>query len=95
VFDIIASRTHGLVKAKDVRVVWTDGHLYICQSPTDITVFACDQPIKRGGMWKVQVGESTITFQPPGCGSCRARVKASPVGQMSVEEIVASVSVDA
>lgn len=88
VFDTIASRVRGLVTASDCRVVWTEGHLYICRTPTDITVFECEVPKKIAGSYRTQVGEGTIVVTPPGCGSCRRRVAASPVGQMSVEQIV-------
>lgn len=90
--DVIVSRVHGLVNAKDCRVIWSDGQLYICKSPTDISVFACDEPRKNAGSWKVRVGEAAMRFQPPSCGSCRARVKASAIGQMSAEDIIASVA---
>jgi hypothetical protein len=90
--DVIASRVQGVVQARDCRVIWQDGHLYVCRSPTDIAVFACELPKKSGGMWRTTVGEDTIVFRPPGCGSCRARVLASPIGQMTREAIVASVA---
>lgn len=90
VFDMIASRVQGLVSARDVRVVWADGHLYVCKTPTDITVLACEKPKRMPGSWRTQVGEANVVFTPPGCGSCRRRVMASPIGQMSVDAIVSA-----
>lgn len=93
---MVASRVHGLVTAKDCRIVWTNGRLYVVRTTTDIVSFSCDAPKKHGGTYKAVVGASAITMQPPGCGSCRRRVLASPIGQMSVAQIVAAVeSVDA
>lgn len=94
--DVIASRVYGLVNAKDARVVWTSGWLYVVRSPTDIIAFECSKPTKHGGTYKAKLAEGTITFLPPGCGSCRRRVQASAIGQMSVTQIVSAVeSVDA
>lgn len=93
VFDMIASRVQGFVTARDCRVLWTEGHLYVCRSPTDITVLATDKPKRQSGMYRIQLdGGANITMTPPGCGSCRRRVMASPIGQMSVDAIVAAAS---
>lgn len=88
VFDMIASRVAGLVVARDCRVVWADGYLYVCRSPTDITVLASDKPRKIAGSYRVQVGDGQVVMTPPGCGSCRRRVQASPIGQMTVQQII-------
>lgn len=93
--DVIASRVTGLVTARDVRIVWTDGTLYVVRSSTDIAVFPTDQPKRHGNTWKVTVGEGSLTWYPPGCGACKRRVLASPVGQMSVDQIVAAAGVGA
>lgn len=94
-FDLIATRTFGLMTARDVRVLWQDGKLYVCKSATDISVFTADKPTKRSGMWTTDVGGTTIKFQPATCGSCRQRVRSSAVGKMTPEEIITSQSVDA
>lgn len=93
VLDIVASRVTGLMTAKDVRVVWHEGWLYVCKSPTDIAAFQCDEPKKKGGYYKTMIGVEALGMVPPGCGSCRKRVRESPVGQMSVEQIVAAANV--
>lgn len=96
VLDMIASKVSGAAIARDCRVVWTEGVLYVCKSPADIQTFECERPKKVAGSWTAHVGEAVVRWQPPGCGSCRRRVMQSPVGQMSVDEIAASVqSVDA
>ncbi len=95
VVDVIASRVLGVVNARDVRIVWRDGWLYVARSPTDIASFACEQPKRHGGSFRVLIGEGTLTFYPPGCGACKRRVMASPVGQMSADEIVAAAGVGA
>ena len=92
VFDAIFTRTHGFLTARDVRVVWKDGTLYVCKTPTDIAAFQTDAPVKRGGYYHVQMGEATLRLQPPGCGSCRRRIQQSPVGRMTVDDIVAAVA---
>lgn len=93
VFDMIASRVQGFVTARDCRVLWTEGHLYVCRSPTDITVLATERPRKLAGSYRVQLeGGAKVMMTAPGCGSCRRRVQASPIGQMSVDAIVASAS---
>lgn len=88
--DTIASRVHGLVTARDVRIIWQDGRLYVCHSPASIEVFECEEPQRSAGSWKAKVGDLVLRFQPPGCGSCARRVKASPIGKMTVDEIVAA-----
>lgn len=90
--DTIASRVHGLVQASDVRVIWQDGRLYVCHAPDNIQMFECDEPQQSAGSWKAVIGEQVIRFQPPGCGSCARRVMASPIGQMTVDDIVAAVA---
>lgn len=95
VLDVIASRFTGPIKVRDVRVVWTNGTLYVCKSRSDIKAFSCEEPTRKGGYYQVMIDGQIASFQLPGCGTCRRRVQASPVGQMSIEEIVASVSVDA
>lgn len=91
--DTIASRTFGLVQARDVRVVWRDGRLYIAKSPTDVITFECAAPVKSAGTYRVQIGEAALRFQVPSCGSCRRRIQQSEVGRMSTEDIIAAVSV--
>lgn len=87
---MVASKVHGPMTARDVRVVWADGQLYVCKSPTDIAVFTSPEPKKRAGMYQAEIGEGVLRFQPATCGSCRQRVMKSPVGQMSVADIVAA-----
>jgi len=93
--DVIAGRVHGAVQAKDVRIVWTDGVLYICHTSGKIESLRTTEPTRYGAFYKCETDTKNVTFQPPGCGSCRRRVAASKVGQMSVEEIVAAGKVDA
>lgn len=94
-FDAIASRTHGALSVRDVRIVWDDGTLYVVHTNGDVAAFATEAPKKVGGMWTVQIGEAALRFQPPGCGSCRARVQSSVGGQMSLQAIRDRVAVDA
>ena len=92
--DVIAGRVHGAVQAKDARVVWKDGHLYVCDSVSGrIASLETTEPKRYGAFYKCETSTRTITFQPPGCGTCRRRVASSKVGQMSVDEIVASATV--
>lgn len=89
--DVVASKlTSPSFSAKDVRVLWTEGTLYVVEQSGSVTTFSTPEPTKRGGYWATTVGEETLTFVRPGCGSCRARVMKSAAGQMSVEEIVAA-----
>lgn len=91
-FDAIIGRTFGFLTTKDVRVIWRDGQLYVCSSPTDIAVFASEKPVKKSGMYLAKIGDQTLRLQPPGCGSCRRRVQQSAIGQMSAQTIIDSVA---
>lgn len=94
--DVIAGRVNGAVTAKDARVVWTDGRLYVCDSVSGrITAVESSEPKRYGAYYRCESGGRNITFQPPGCGTCLRRVKASKVGRMSVEQIVAAGTVKA
>lgn len=94
--DIVASRVHGAVTAKDCRVVWTEGKLYVVRTVADIVVLDSPEPKKIGGAYKASTEQGDVRIQPPGCGSCRARVRASDIGQMSLEQITAAgLTVDA
>jgi hypothetical protein len=84
-----------LVVARDARVVWAEGRLYVIRTPTDIVVFETDEPKKRSGQWEAKVGEGFVRFMPPGCGSCRRRIESSPIGRMSRQDIYAAGTVDA
>lgn len=97
VFDVIASRVHGVVTARDCRVVWTDGRLYVVRESGDVVSLECEvKPRRMGGGWQATLPTSIVTFSKAGCGTCVRRIKASAGGQMTVEQIVASVdSVDA
>lgn len=92
VMDTVCSRVFGPHQARDVRVVWAEGRLYIVASPSDIRVFDVpQQPRKTAGTWKVMLTDGTaLRLQPATCGTCRRRVMASPAGQMTVDEIVAA-----
>lgn len=91
VLDMIAGRVHGAVKARDCRIVYNDGTLYIAESLSGtITARPSSEPKRSGGSWLATTPDGDIRFSPPGCGSCKARVKASEVGQMSPEQIVAA-----
>lgn len=89
VLDEIASRVYGALKGKDCRCVWADGWLYVVRAVTDIVAVECEMPKRAGGTFKTLVDGQALTFLRPGCGSCRRRVQASPIGQMSVDDIVA------
>ncbi len=96
ILDTVVSRVFGFITARDCRVVWKDGVLYVAKSPQDVTAIPCDAPVKSAGTYKVAFGEGqALRFQVPSCGSCRARVQKSPVGKMSVEDIIAAAQVDA
>jgi len=89
VFDTIIQRTHGYIAMKDLRVIWKDGKLYLAKSPTDITVLDCPQPpTKSAGTWKTIIEDKGLRLQTPSCGSCRARMQRSAIGQMTVDQIV-------
>jgi len=93
VFDVAASRVFGLVTARDARVVWADGVLYVARSPTDVAAFSSEKPPRRrSGVYEAQVGEAMIRIQPATCGSCKRRILASPVGQMSVQAVIDAVA---
>lgn len=91
VLDMIAGRVHGAVKARDVRILWTDGLLYVCHSASgSIVAYPCERPKRHAGSWVTKLTEGDVRFTAPGCGSCRRRVAESAVGRMSVEDIVAA-----
>lgn len=83
------------MQAKDARVVWTDGRLYVCEISGAVTSYETTEPKRYGAMYKCETDSRNITFQPPGCGTCIRRVKASKVGRMSIEQIVAAGKVEA
>lgn len=88
-FDAVASRIHGAVKGRNVRVVWQDGRLYVAKTPTDVVVVTSQAPQKTGGSFKASTLDGDVTIQVPHCGSCRRRIETSAVGQMPLADILA------
>lgn len=88
VMDMVAGRTFGAVSERNVRVVWTQGRIYIVSESGSVQSYACDKPTKRSGTWQTRIGEAALSCMPAGCGSCRRRVMASVGGKMSLEQIV-------
>jgi hypothetical protein len=88
-FDALASRVHGALKGRNVRVVWQDGKLYMAKSPSSVQVITSEAPEKAGSFYRASTVDGQVTIQVPHCGSCRARLQASEVGKMSLEAILA------
>jgi len=99
VLDTVASRIYGagIKRGRNVRVVWTEGRLYIARSPSDVIVMETQEPTKGGGGFRALLpdGSDAVRFMVPSCGSCRARLQASDVGQMSQAAVLAFGVVDA
>lgn len=94
-FDFIAGRVRGAVQAKDARVVWEDGVLYLVTSRTDVTSYPASQPRRMGGLWQSTLSDGrAVSFIRPGCGACLRRITAA-LSPMTLEEIRAAVAVDA
>lgn len=99
ILDTVASRVYGagIKRGRNVRIVWSDGRLYIASSPADVVVIATKPPTKGGGGYRalLEDGSDAVTFIVPSCGSCRRRLETSKVGQMSRDAILAAGTVDA
>lgn len=90
--DINGATVRGVVACKGCRALWHEGVLYVVRSTTDVVALtAPTAPRKMGGGWQVNLGESFVTVQKPGC-NCK---KNKALGAMTLEQIVGLVPVDA